>query len=80
MARANIAGAGMTGPKASYSYTGKVTMFGRALIRGTDFAVSYKNNVKVGTATVTAIGKGIAAGNAGYKAGSKTAVFKVRAR
>ena len=30
----------MMGPKASYSYTGKVTMFGRALVRGTDFAVS----------------------------------------
>ena len=38
--RANIAGAGMMGPKASYSYTGKVTMFGRALVKGTDFAVS----------------------------------------
>lgn len=77
----------MAGSKASYSYIGKaiaptvkVTMFGRTLVRDNGFAVSYKNNVKVGTGAVTVGGKVTAAGNSGYKSGSKTAVFKVRVR
>ncbi len=52
--------------KATFAYTGKVIVPGvtvkgigkAALKSGSDFAVSYKDNVKVGTATVTIRGKG----------------------
>ncbi len=36
----------------------KVTVNGKTLKNGTDYTVSYKNNTKVGTATVTVTGKG----------------------
>ncbi|MBR3318466.1 MAG: hypothetical protein IKG21_11670, partial [Atopobiaceae bacterium] len=36
----------------------KVTLAGKTLRKGTDYALSYKNNTKVGTATVTATGTG----------------------
>lgn len=50
---------------ANKAYTGKaikpsvkVTQNGATLKKGTDYTVSYKNNVKAGTATVTVTGKG----------------------
>lgn len=49
----------------SYTYDGKakepavkVTVGGRELVAGTDYDVSYKDNVGIGTATVTVTGKG----------------------
>lgn len=47
-----------------------VTLGGRKLVAGTDYTVSYKNNVNPGTATVTITGKG-------NYTGTKTATFKV---
>lgn len=59
------------------TYTGKaitpapvVTVEGKTLVRNTDYTVSYKNNVKAGTASLTVVGKG------DYE-GSKTASFKI---
>ena len=53
-------------------YTGKairpdvtVTWKGTALIKGTDYTVSYRNNIKVGTALVAIKGKGNFTGTAG---------------
>ncbi|MBR3318295.1 MAG: hypothetical protein IKG21_10810 [Atopobiaceae bacterium] len=50
---------------ANQAYTGKaikpspkVTYNGWTLVKGTDYTLSYKNNTKVGTATVTITGKG----------------------
>ena len=47
------------------TYTGKaikpavtVTLSGKTLKKGTDYTVAYRNNTKVGTATVTITGKG----------------------
>ncbi len=61
----------------SQNYTGqqikpevKVTYKGKALTPGTDYAVSYSNNVDAGTAAVTVTGKG------SYY-GTKTATFKI---
>jgi hypothetical protein len=36
----------------------KVTLYGRTLVSGSDYTVSYSNNVGIGKATVTVIGKG----------------------
>lgn len=51
--------------KTTYEYTGKaitpsvVVKYGdKTLVKGTDYTVTYKNNVKVGTATVVVTGKG----------------------
>lgn len=62
---------------ASMTYTGKalkplpsVSYGGKTLKNGTDYTVSYKNNKKVGKATVTITGKG------NYK-GTKSISFKV---
>ena len=62
---------------ASQTYTGSaikptptVKVGTRALKPGTDYALSYANNTKAGTATVTVIGRG-------NYAGTKTATFKV---
>lgn len=59
------------------SYTGKaikpaVTIKdgGKKLVKGTDYTVSYKNNTKIGTATVTVTGKG-------DYTGTKTLTFKI---
>jgi len=59
-------------------YTGKqvkpapvVTLNGKKLVKGTDYAVSYKNNTAAGTATVTIAGKGI-------YTGTKTATFRIK--
>ena len=61
---ASIAKAAVTGI-ASKTYTGKAqtqapkVVVGKATLKaGTDYALSYKNNVKAGTATVTIAGKG----------------------
>ncbi len=60
----SLAKATVTGIK-DKTYTGKaitqdltVTLNGRTLHAGTDYTVTYQNNVKVGTATVTITGKG----------------------
>ena len=59
------------------TYTGKalkpaptVKVGGRTLKSGTDYTLAYKNNTKVGTATVTVKGKG-------NYAGTKSATFKI---
>ena len=49
----------------------KVVVGGKTLVAGTDYTVAYKNNVNVGTATVT-----ITAKSAGYS-GSKSVGFKI---
>jgi len=66
-------------PIASQSYTGKaitpavtVRYGSKTLAAGTDYTASYKDNVNVGTATVTLTGKGA------YK-GSKTVKFSITA-
>ena len=58
-------------------YTGKfctpkptVTLAGKTLREGTDYTLSYKNNIEVGTATVAIVGKG-------NYAGAKTATFQI---
>ncbi len=61
----SIAAATVTLDKSSYTYTGQaikpkvtVTLNGTALKEGTDYTLAYKNNTKVGTATVTVNGIG----------------------
>lgn len=51
--------------EATYTYTGvaispacKVTLDGKELVAGTDYSLSYSNNVNVGEATITAMAKG----------------------
>ena len=58
-------------------YTGKafkpapaVKLGGKTLVKGTDYTLSYKNNVKVGTATVTVKGMG-------HYMGAKSVTFKI---
>lgn len=74
----NLSGASVTLAKTSYKYTGKalrpsvtVTYNGAKLIKGTDYTVSYKNNIKIGKATVTVTGKG------NYK-GTAKATFSIK--
>ena len=62
--RASLAGASMS-TVGTQTYTGRTLMpyvsvswGGRTLTLGTDYTLSYANNVAVGTATVTATGKG----------------------
>ena len=66
----SLAKASITGLKAK-AYTGKrinqlpvVKLGSKTLKKGTDYAVSYKNNKNVGTATVTITGKGNYGGTA----------------
>jgi hypothetical protein len=73
----SIAKATFSGVK-NRTYTGKaitqkltVKLSGKKLIAGTDYTVSYKNNKKVGTATITITGKGKYTGKA-------TATFKIK--
>ena len=61
----SIAKSTVTLSKKTYIYDGKakkptvkVTLGGKTLVNGTDYTVSYKNNKKIGTATVTITGKG----------------------
>ncbi len=63
--------------KTSYIYDGKpktpsaiVKLDGKTLVLNTDYTISYSNNIKVGTATVTITGKG-------NYTGSKTASFTI---
>ena len=63
--KTSIAKAKVTLKSTSYTYNGKsrkpaptVKLGGKTLKKGTDYAVSYKNNKAVGTATVTVKGKG----------------------
>ncbi len=76
---ANISSAQISGV-ASQTYDGKaktpkpaVTIGGRTLREGTDYTLSYGNNVNPGTATVTVTGKG-------NYAGSKSATFQIAAK
>lgn len=74
---ASIAKAKVTGLKATMKYTGsavrqsvKVTLGGKTLKNGTDYKISYKNNVNKGTAQLIIKGKG------NYK-GTLTKKFKI---
>ncbi|MBR3737820.1 MAG: leucine-rich repeat protein, partial [Eubacterium sp.] len=65
----SIAGASVTGVKTK-TFSGKeqsqsvtVKLNGKTLKKGTDYTLSYKNNKKVGTATVTVKGIGIFSGS-----------------
>jgi len=61
---ASIEGAKLALSKSSYTFNGKAkkpavkTVDGKALVAGTDYELSYANNVNAGTATVTVVGKG----------------------
>ena len=77
--KASIAGATVA-KIADQTETGKavtpkpvVKFDGKTLVEGTDYTLSYKNNVKAGTATVTITGKG------GYT-GTTSATFKIVAK
>lgn len=66
----SISGATVSGLSNYYGYTGsavtpkpKVTMNGTALVEGTDYALSYANNVEQGTATLTISGIGLYEGS-----------------
>ncbi len=61
----DLSKAAVSGMKASYRYTGKaitpsvqVKLGGQTLKKGRDYQITYKNNKKVGTATVTITGLG----------------------
>ena len=61
----DIASATITIENTSYPYTGSaiepavsVVYSGTTLVKGTDYSLSYKNNIMAGTATVTATGVG----------------------
>ena len=73
----NINLATISGVSSSYSYTGAaiapeptVVYSGKVLKKGTDYTVSYLNNVSIGTATVTVSGKG-------SFTGSKSVTFSI---
>ena len=70
----------ITGYASSYTYTGYaitpdlvVTMNNRVLNRGTDYVVSYSNNINVGTATMTVTG-------IGSYSGTKTINYTIEAK
>ena len=65
LSKQNISSATVTLSKSTYVYDGKakkpsvtVKLGGKTLKNGTDYTVSYSNNVKAGTATVKITGKG----------------------
>lgn len=73
----SIAKVSVTGVNKSYEYTGKaitpkpkLSYSGSTLIKGPDYTLSYKNNIKKGTATILIKGKG-------KYTGSKTVTFKI---
>ena len=75
--KADISDCSIKLSSASAAYTGKakkpsvtVTRDGKALKKGTDYTVSYKNNKKIGMATVTVKGKG-------NYSGSEVLTFKI---
>lgn len=70
----------ITGYASTYTYTGNaispdvvVTMNGRTLTRGTDYTVTYSNNINVGTATMTING-------IGSFSGTKTINYTIEAK
>ncbi len=74
---ASLSGAEVTLSSDLFTYTGSaikpvatVSLGGKTLAVGTDYAVSYSNNVVAGIATVTVAGKG-------NYTGSKTATFRI---
>ena len=76
----SIKSAKLSGVNSSYTYTGKtqtptitVKDGKKTLKKGTDYTVSYKNNTKVGTATITVTGKG-------NYSGTTTKTFKITAK
>ena len=80
IAKADLSKAKVTTVPASYAYDGKakkpavkVTLNGKVLDlkAGTDYKLTYKNNKKIGTATVTVAGKGSCTG-------TKSAKFKIK--
>ncbi len=70
--KASLSGTTVALSQTSYTYDGvakqpgvtSVTLAGKTLAKGTDYAVSYSNNVNAGTATVTVTGKGNYTGTA----------------
>lgn len=64
-----------TGRAFTQNSTVKITVGGRQVVlkNGTDYTLSYRNNVKAGTATVVITGKGV-------YTGTKEVTFKIRAR
>ena len=65
LSRISISKASVTLSNSTYAYDGKakkpgvtVKLNGKTLKNGTDYAVSYSNNTKIGTAKVTITGKG----------------------
>ncbi|MBR6338140.1 MAG: leucine-rich repeat protein [Ruminococcus sp.] len=65
LANTSLEFATVTGVNASYNYTGSaikpepvVTMDGKTLKKGTDYSVTYSNNVNAGTATIKITGNG----------------------
>ena len=65
LSRISISKASVTLSTSTYAYDGKakkpgvtVKLSGKTLKNGTDYTVSYSNNIKVGTAKVTITGKG----------------------
>ena len=65
LSRISISKASVTLSTSTYAYNGKakkpgvtVKLNGKTLKNGTDYTVSYSNNIKVGTAKVTITGKG----------------------
>lgn len=82
----------ITGINPSYYYTGKeitpvpvVKFQGEILTKGTDYEVSYTDNIKAGTATVTILGKGLYKGEVSvnfkiaYKLVNKITLNKTKA-
>ena len=72
--RCSLANATVNTKSSSYKYNGKakcptptVKIGNKTLVSGTDYTVSYKNNIKVGTATVIVTGKGNYTGTASAK-------------
>ena len=72
--RCSLANATVNTKSSSYKYNGKakcptptVKIGNKTLVSGTDYTVAYKNNIKVGTATVIVTGKGNYTGTASAK-------------
>ncbi len=75
----SVAEASISNVNSSYTYTGKaispnptVKVGGKTLVKNTDYTVTYKNNTKVGTASIVIAGKG-------NYSGSLTKTFKIAA-
>ena len=72
--RSTLANATVNTKSSTYKYNGKakcptptVKIGNKTLVSGTDYTVAYKNNIKVGTATVIVTGKGNYTGTASAK-------------